>query len=100
MREQYLTQRAAQAIDVELMSPTGGGFSFEQLVELGIHVFLSHLTIQRAFTLTLERRKHLTNVHACHSWIERRSGNHKGIQQGIIPSGDHLFRTRQQRPRW
>ncbi|KAF9207037.1 hypothetical protein BGZ49_001316 [Haplosporangium sp. Z 27] len=30
----YLSQRAAQAIDVELMSPTGGGFSFEQLVEL------------------------------------------------------------------
>ncbi|KAF9120124.1 NAD(P)H-hydrate epimerase [Mortierella sp. 14UC] len=30
----YLTQRAAQAIDVELMSPAGGGFSFEQLVEL------------------------------------------------------------------
>lgn len=32
---QYLSQKTAQAIDVELMSPTGGGFSFEQLVELG-----------------------------------------------------------------
>ncbi|KAF9582823.1 hypothetical protein BGW38_010715 [Lunasporangiospora selenospora] len=31
----YLGQRAAQAIDVELMSTTGGGFAFEQLVELG-----------------------------------------------------------------
>ncbi|KAG0344621.1 hypothetical protein BG004_004293, partial [Podila humilis] len=30
----YLSQKAAQAIDVELMSPSGGGFSFEQLVEL------------------------------------------------------------------
>ncbi|KAF9428233.1 hypothetical protein BGZ76_002002 [Entomortierella beljakovae] len=27
-------KRAAQTIDVELMSPTGGGFNFEQLVEL------------------------------------------------------------------
>ncbi|KAK3827383.1 MAG: YjeF N-terminal domain-containing protein [Linnemannia gamsii] len=34
MSIKYLTQRAAQAIDVELMSPAGGGFSFEQLVEL------------------------------------------------------------------
>jgi NAD(P)H-hydrate epimerase len=32
---QYLSQRSAQAIDVELMSPTGGGFTFDQLVELG-----------------------------------------------------------------
>ncbi|KAF9196574.1 hypothetical protein BGZ50_009089 [Haplosporangium sp. Z 11] len=31
----YLSQRAAQAIDVELMAPGGGGFAFEQLVELG-----------------------------------------------------------------
>ncbi|KAG0309535.1 hypothetical protein BGZ99_000835, partial [Dissophora globulifera] len=34
MTIKYISQRAAQAIDVELMSPTGGGFSFEQLVEL------------------------------------------------------------------
>ncbi|KAF9348342.1 hypothetical protein BGX26_000251, partial [Mortierella sp. AD094] len=34
MSVKYLSQRAAQAIDVELMSPTGGGFNFEQLVEL------------------------------------------------------------------
>ncbi|KAF9336215.1 hypothetical protein BG006_009379 [Podila minutissima] len=34
MSLKYLSQKAAQAIDVELMSPTGGGFSFEQLVEL------------------------------------------------------------------
>ncbi|KAF9353205.1 hypothetical protein BGX34_011740 [Mortierella sp. NVP85] len=34
MSLKYLSQRSAQAIDVELMSPTGGGFTFEQLVEL------------------------------------------------------------------
>ncbi|KAG0012897.1 NAD(P)H-hydrate epimerase [Podila clonocystis] len=34
MSLKYLSQKAAQAIDVELMSPTGGGFSLEQLVEL------------------------------------------------------------------
>ncbi|KAG0224956.1 NAD(P)H-hydrate epimerase [Actinomortierella wolfii] len=34
MSIKYLGQKAAQAIDVELMSPGGGGFAFEQLVEL------------------------------------------------------------------
>ncbi|KAG0059887.1 NAD(P)H-hydrate epimerase [Linnemannia elongata] len=43
MAIKYLTQRAAQAIDVELMSPTGGGFCFEQLVELGL-VAARHLS--------------------------------------------------------
>ncbi|KAF9161722.1 hypothetical protein DFQ26_004214 [Actinomortierella ambigua] len=34
MTIKYLSQKAAQAIDVELMSPSGGRFAFEQLVEL------------------------------------------------------------------
>ncbi|KAF9974761.1 hypothetical protein BGZ73_001787 [Actinomortierella ambigua] len=34
MSIRYLSQKTAQAIDVELMSPTGGRFAFEQLVEL------------------------------------------------------------------
>lgn len=45
LTSQYLSQRSAQAIDVELMSPTGGGFTFEQLVELGKHLLARSLSL-------------------------------------------------------
>ncbi|KAF9915265.1 hypothetical protein FBU30_002091, partial [Linnemannia zychae] len=48
----YLTQRAAQAIDVELMSPGGGGFSFEQLVEL------AGLSVAQAITKEYSKESH------------------------------------------
>ncbi|KAF9087570.1 NAD(P)H-hydrate epimerase [Mortierella sp. AD031] len=52
MAIKYLTQRAAQAIDVELMSPGGGGFSFEQLVEL------AGLSVAQAITKEYSKEKY------------------------------------------
>ncbi|OAQ22638.1 YjeF N-terminal domain-like protein [Linnemannia elongata AG-77] len=52
MAIKYLTQRAAQAIDVELMSPTGGGFCFEQLVEL------AGLSVAQAITKEYSKESH------------------------------------------
>ncbi|KAF9416283.1 hypothetical protein BGZ94_010257, partial [Podila epigama] len=51
MSLKYLTQKAAQAIDVELMSPSGGGFSFEQLVEL------AGLSVAQAVTKVYDKKQ-------------------------------------------
>ncbi|KAF8937924.1 hypothetical protein BGZ58_001949 [Dissophora ornata] len=48
----YLSQRAAQAIDVELISLAGGGFSFEQLVEL------AGFSVAQAITKEFDRDKY------------------------------------------
>ncbi|CAO3568929.1 unnamed protein product [Mortierella alpina] len=52
MSIKYLSQRAAQAIDVELMSPSGGGFVFEQLVEL------AGLSVAQAITKEYSKDTH------------------------------------------
>lgn len=73
---QYLSQRSAQAIDVELMSPTGGGFTFEQLVELGKRAGLGPV-IALFFSPTIPPFSRL--IFCFSSWIQCGPGHHQRV---------------------
>lgn len=97
---QYLSQKTAQAIDVELMSPTGGGFSFEQLVELGRRPRRQNVPSRLTPIRILDLTTYTNTILILTSRFECRSSRHQGLHQGAVSAHHGLFRARQQWSRW